>query len=86
MGCNRTLYLWLFNEKIENLDKKIDGVESRLNEKIDKLDKKIDTSIEKLDKKIDKVDMKFDRLQWLIVATIISIFAKDYIIELLHKI
>ncbi|MDQ7061411.1 MAG: hypothetical protein Q9M43_09870 [Sulfurimonas sp.] len=59
---------------------------------IDKLDKKIDkveislkADIEKLDKKIDKVDSKFDRLQWLIVATIVTVLSKDYILSILAK-
>ncbi len=74
------------------LDKKIDSVRSELKEDISNLDKKIDSvrselkgDISNLDKKIDKINIKFDRLQWLIVATIVSIFAKDYIWELIHK-
>ncbi|MDQ7066525.1 MAG: hypothetical protein Q9M40_00140 [Sulfurimonas sp.] len=52
---------------------------------IDKLDRKIDISFDKLDKKIDKVDSKFDRLQWLIVATIMTVLLKDYILSILAK-
>jgi len=80
-------------EDIDKLDKKINDVKAELKEDIDKLDKKINDvktelkeDINKLDIKIDKVDSKFDRLQWLIVATIISVFFKDYIISFIQKI
>jgi hypothetical protein len=29
---------------------------------------------------ISKVDAKFDKLQWLIIATMVSVFLKDYIL------
>ena len=65
-------------EDIANLDRKIDSVEEKLNKKIDSVE-------EKLEGKIEKINSKFDRLQWLIVATIVSVFLKDYILELIHK-
>ena len=85
------------NEKIDNVEKrlneKIDNVEKRLNEKIEALDKKIDNVEKRLNEKIDilsqkveKIEAKFDRLTWLIIATIISIFAKDYILELIKNV
>ena len=64
------------------LDEKIDKVEANLNEKIDKLDKKIDKVEIKLENKIDKVDKKVDRIQWLIVATTLTVLLKDYIFTL----
>ena len=72
-------------EDISNLDKKIDSVTNRLDKKIDSVRSELKGDISNLDKKIDKINIKFDRLQWLIVATIVSIFAKDYIWELIHK-
>ena len=87
-------------EDIANLDRKIDSVEEKLNNKIDsveeklnnkidsvekKLNNKIDSLEKKLESKIDKINSKFDRLQWLIIATIVSVFLKDYILELIHK-
>jgi len=63
-------------DDIDKLDKKIDTG-------FNKLDAKIDSSTAKLDAKIDKVDSKFNRLQWLIVATIISVFLKDSILSFL---
>ena len=35
----------------------------------------------KLDNKIEKINAKFDKLQWLIIAVIMSIFLKDFIIK-----
>jgi phosphate uptake regulator len=32
---------------------------------------------------ISKIDSKFDRVQWLIVATILTVLSKDYILGLL---
>jgi len=75
---------------INKLDTKIDKVETSLREDINKLDTKIDKvetslreDINKLDTKIDKVDNKFDRMQWLIISTIVVVLLKDQIIGLL---
>jgi len=76
------------NEKIDEVEKRLNGrideVEKRLNEKIDGLEKKFNEKFDSLSKKVDKIETKFDRLTWLIIATIISIFAKDYILSLFH--
>jgi septal ring factor EnvC (AmiA/AmiB activator) len=64
------------DKRFEQVDKRLEQVEKRFDELKD--DNKA------LSNKIDKVDSKFDRLQWLIVATIIVIFAKDYLLKLIH--
>ena len=56
-------------EDINKLDTKIDRVETSLKE-----------DINKLDTKIDKISNKFDRIQWLIISTILTVLLKDYII------
>ena len=70
----------------DKLDKKIDNTKEELKTDIDKLDKKIDSVADKLDKKIDKVNNKFDRLQWLIVGTILTVLFKDYILNFFDSI
>ncbi len=42
----------------------------------------LDKRFDKIEQKIEKIDLKFDRLQWLIVATIITVLGKDYILSL----
>jgi hypothetical protein len=50
-------------------------------EQVDKRFEQVDKSFDKVEAKIDKVDVKFDRLQWLIVATIVTVLGKDYILD-----
>ena len=49
---------------------------------------KLETTIAKVEtslkQDIAKVDAKFDRMQWLIVATILTIVFKDYILSIIH--
>ena len=73
-------------EDIDHIDKKIDNVKDELKADINRLDKKIDNVADKLDKKIDKVSGKFDRLQWLIVGTILTVLFKEYILKFLSSI
>jgi chaperonin cofactor prefoldin len=73
-------------DKLESkLDIKFDKLESKLDIKFDKLESKLDIKFDKLESKIDRVDNKFNRLQWLIVATIISVFLKDSLFSLLAQ-
>ena len=72
-------------EDIEDLDKKIDGVKTELKEDIQNVKTELKGDINRLEKRIEKLEFKFDRLQWLIVATLVSIFLKDYIIELVKR-
>ena len=78
-------------QEISKLDDKISKVETTLKQDILKVETtlkqdilKVETSISKLDDKISKVDERFNKLQLLIIATILSIFFKDYILSLLH--
>ena len=67
----------------ENLNNKIDKVEENLNIKIDKLEENLNIKMDKLDSKISKIDAKFDKVQWLIIATILTVLLKDKISLLL---
>ena len=80
-------------EDIEKLDKKIESVRTELKEDIASVRNELkedianlkNVDIVRLDQRISNIDKKFDRLQWFIIATLISVFAKDYIIEALTK-
>jgi chromosome segregation ATPase len=71
--------------KFDKIDIKFNKLESKLDIKFDKLESKLDIKFDKLESKIDRVDNKFNRLQWLIVATIISVFLKDSLFSLLAQ-
>ena len=73
-------------QDISKLDDKVSKVEMNLKQDISKLDDKISKvemnlkqDISKLDDKISKVDAKFDKIQWLIIATMVTVLSKDYI-------
>ncbi|MEA1983004.1 MAG: hypothetical protein U9N39_05610 [Campylobacterota bacterium] len=55
---------------------------SKVEEKIDRVESSLKGDISKVEEKIEKVDAKFDKIQWLIVATIMTILLKDYILAL----
>ena len=83
-------------EEASKIDARFDKVDTTIKEEVSKLDATIKEEISKIDVKFDKVDdrfdkmdvriskieTKFDKLQWTIVAAIIGIFAKDYILKL----
>jgi len=50
---------------------------------INKIEASLKADISKLDDKISKVDGKFDKIQWLIVATMLTVLLKDYIFSFL---
>jgi len=56
---------------------------SKLDDKISKVETSLKADISKLDDKISKVDGKFDKIQWLIVATVLTVLLKDYIFSFL---
>jgi len=73
------------DDKIAKLDDKIDKLDDKISVQDDKISKlATKEELAKLDQKIDKVDGKFDRLQWLIIATIITVLLKDYIIGFIN--
>jgi len=87
------------NKKIDDVKSEIKGVKSELKSEIKDVRteiKDVRTEIKDVRSEIKDVrselkedylrlNKKFDRLTWYIVATIISIFAKDYIIEAIEK-
>jgi hypothetical protein len=60
----------------------LDGVRRDLKADILKVESGLKADILKVESSISKIDSKFDRLQWLIVGVIISVFLKDSIIAL----
>ncbi|MBL0707440.1 MAG: hypothetical protein JJW00_00105 [Sulfurimonas sp.] len=71
------------DKRFEQVEKRFEQVEKRF-EQVDKRFEQVDKSLETLNLKIDRVDSKFDRLQWLIVATIVTVLSKDYLLELIQ--
>jgi chaperonin cofactor prefoldin len=69
------------DKRFEQVDKRFEQVDKRF-EQVDKRFEQVDKRFDKVEAKIDKVDVKFDRLQWLIVATIVTVLGKDYILSL----
>ena len=71
------------DERLDDLNTKVDVGFARVDKKLDDLDKKVDSKIDKLDAKFDKklgaldakFDKKFDRLTWVLVGAIVSIIA-----------
>jgi len=87
------------NKKIDDVRSEIKGVKSELKSEIKDVRseiKDVRSEIKEVRSEIKdirselkedylRLNKKFDRLTWYIVATIISIFAKDYIIEAIEK-
>ena len=70
----------------KELKSDIAELRKELKDDIAELRKELKDDIGRLDKKINQINSKFDRLQWLIVATIITIFLKDYILTFFHAV
>ncbi|AUW07615.1 hypothetical protein [Vibrio campbellii] len=56
----------------------VDNLKERMNEKFSDVDKRF----EQVDKRFDKLEKKFDRMQWLIVASALTIIFKDHLFQL----
>jgi molecular chaperone DnaK (HSP70) len=56
---------------------------SKVEEKISKAETILKYDISKIEEKISKVDSKFDKIQWLIIATLLTVLLKDYVLSLL---
>jgi len=67
----------------EEVKADINKIEMSLNANINKVETSLKADISKLDDKISKVDGKFDKIQWLIVATMLTVLLKDYIFSFL---
>ncbi|PIF04233.1 MAG: hypothetical protein CSA86_02625 [Arcobacter sp.] len=77
----------LLKQDIARVEARFDKVDERFNnvdERFNKIDEKISNVKKELKEDISKIDKKFDRVQWLIVATILSVLLKDYVISLLQ--
>ena len=66
---------------ISKVEDKISKVETSLKLDILKVEDKISKVETSLKSDISKVDTKFDRIQWLIIATTITILLKDFILD-----
>ena len=62
----------------------LQDVKKELKNDILEVKKELKEDINKLDEKIDKINFKFDKLQWLIIATMMTVLFKDYILTFLH--
>jgi len=70
--------------KVEtSLKADISKIEISLKADISKVEASLKADMSKLDDKISKVDGKFDKIQWLIVATMLTVLLKDYIFSFL---
>ncbi|MEA1917641.1 MAG: hypothetical protein U9N42_09005, partial [Campylobacterota bacterium] len=67
--------------EISKVDDKISKVETNLREEISKVDDRISKVETNLRKEITKVGSKFDKIQWLIVATLLTVVFKDYLLS-----
>ncbi|MDC9728925.1 MAG: hypothetical protein PSN04_06305, partial [Methyloprofundus sp.] len=71
-------------QDISKVEGRISAVEASLKQDISKVEGRISAVEVSLKQDISKVDAKFDKIQWLIIATIVSVFLKDYIIALIQ--
>ncbi|EHD1698931.1 hypothetical protein [Vibrio vulnificus] len=69
------------NEKFSDVDKRFEQVDKRF-EQIDKRFEQVDKRFEQVDRRFDKLEKKFDRMQWLIVASALTIIFKDHLFKL----
>ncbi|EJN6713291.1 hypothetical protein NQN45_004150, partial [Vibrio vulnificus] len=63
----------------------VDNLKERMNEKFSDVDKRfeqVDKRFEQVDRRFDKLEKKFDRMQWLIVASALTIIFKDHLFKL----
>ncbi|EGQ7984384.1 hypothetical protein HJA60_004496 [Vibrio vulnificus] len=62
------------NEKFADVDKRFEQVDKRFEQ--------VDKRFEQVDRRFDKLEKKFDRMQWLIVASALTIIFKDHLFKL----
>ena len=67
---------------IAKVETNLTKVERSLKEDISKVERSLKEDIAKVEINISRIESKFDRIQWLIVATILTIVFKDYILSL----
>jgi predicted nuclease with TOPRIM domain len=69
--------------EIQEVKAEIQEVRTELKTEIQDVKKELKEDISKVNMRMDKLDNKFDRVQWLIVATILTVLSKDYILGFL---
>jgi len=62
----------------------LEAVKRELKQDISRVEDKISTVEINLRQDISKVDAKFDKIQWLIIATMMTVLFKDYIMSLIQ--
>jgi len=66
-----------------SLKQDMSKLETNLKQDMSKLETNLKQDISEVKNDISKVNSKFDKLQWLIVATLLTVVFKDYIISVL---
>ncbi|MFA0011970.1 hypothetical protein AB4391_01290 [Vibrio lentus] len=63
------------NHQMESMKQEMSGRFNQVDEKTDKLDVRIDKLCEKVDNIEAKFDKKFDRMNWLLVTSLVGVCA-----------
>ena len=71
-------------QDIAKVEEKIAKVETSLKQDIAKVETSLKQDIAKVEDKVEKIANKFDKVQWLIVATLLTVVFKDYIISFMR--
>jgi len=69
--------------KVDDRFNKVDDRFDKVDDRFDKMNDKISKLETSLKQDISKVDAKFDKIQWLIIATMITVVLKDYLFSLI---
>ena len=75
------------DERFNKVDVRFDKLEKSIDERFNKVDEKfnkVDVRFDKLDNKISKISDKFEKIQYLIIASILTVLFKDHIFSLLQ--
>ena len=70
-------------QDISEVKQDMSKLETSLKQDMSKLETSLKQDISEVKNDISKVNSKFDKLQWLIVATLLTVVFKDYIISVL---
>jgi len=77
------------SDRLNSIDRRLDGLETKVDAKIGGLDSKIDARFGELDAKIDGLDVKFDakidRLQWRMTTLIVGTWITTMLTVLFHR-
>ena len=72
------------DERFNKLETSIDERFNKVDDRFNKLETTMENRFTKLDEKISTVSGKFDKIQYLIIATILTVILKDYIFSILQ--